>query len=202
MQRGMAERDPDVPADERIEFRIGINLGDIIIEDADIFGDGVNVAARLEALAESGGICISWVVRAQIGNKLPYPFVDMGEHSVKNIARPVRAYAMSAIAVTSTRLVPARAPPRPAPRSAIPARAVIAATLVTVVGTGIGAWWAWPHAGVTGIQSGRRANSQSTPAVTGGATKPAPRLSIVVLPFSNLSNDPEQEYLPMASPTT
>src|SRR6266404_3402080 len=90
MQRGMAERNASVAATERIEFRIGINLGDVIIEEHDIFGDGVNIAARLEALAEPGGICISRVVRDQIRDKLPYPFEDMGERSVKNIARPVR----------------------------------------------------------------------------------------------------------------
>ena len=71
---------------KRIEFRVGINLGDVIVEDGDIFGDGVNVAARLEALAEPGGLCISRMVRDQIRDKLPYPFEDRGEQSVKNIA--------------------------------------------------------------------------------------------------------------------
>ena len=82
-------------------FRIGVNLGDVIVEDQDIFGDGVNIAARLEALAEPGGICISRTVREQIRDKLSYPFEDMGEHSVKNIARPVHVNAMSATAVAS-----------------------------------------------------------------------------------------------------
>jgi adenylate cyclase len=89
MQRGMAERNEAVPTAERIEFRIGVNLGDVIAEEHDIFGDGVNVAARLEALAEPGGICISRTVRDHIRDKLPYRFEDMGEQSVKNIARPV-----------------------------------------------------------------------------------------------------------------
>ena len=89
MQRQMVDRNADVPEDKRITFRIGVNLGDIIIDDKDIYGDGVNVAARLEALAEPGGICISRVVRDQIRDKLPYSFEDMGEQSVKNIARPV-----------------------------------------------------------------------------------------------------------------
>jgi class 3 adenylate cyclase len=83
-----------LPEDRRIRFRIGVNLGDVIVEEHDIFGDGVNVAARMEALAEPGGICISRVVRDQIRDKLPYPFEDRGEQSVKNIARPVRVFAL------------------------------------------------------------------------------------------------------------
>jgi len=77
-----------VPDERRIRFRIGINLGDVIVEEDDIFGDGVNIAARLEALGEPEGICISRMVRDQIRDKLPYPFEDMGQQSVKNIARP------------------------------------------------------------------------------------------------------------------
>src|ERR1700730_8207267 len=101
IQRSMIDRNANVPEDKRISFRVGVNLGDVIVEPEDIFGDGVNIAARLEALAEPGGICISRVVRDQIRDKLPYAFEDMGEQSVKNIARPVRAYAMSAFAVAS-----------------------------------------------------------------------------------------------------
>jgi len=92
IQRGMVEREPEVPEDRRIRFRIGVNLGDVIAEEHDIFGDGVNVAARLEALAEPGGICVSRVVRDQVRDKLDFAFEDMGEQSVKNIARPVRVY--------------------------------------------------------------------------------------------------------------
>ena len=80
------------PTEKRIEFRIGINLGDVIVEGDDIFGDGVNVAARLEALAEPGGICVSRVVRDQVRDKLDFTFEDLGEQQVKNIARPVRVY--------------------------------------------------------------------------------------------------------------
>src|SRR5207245_9580319 len=94
VQRGMIDREPEVPDEQQIRFRVGINLGDIIAEGGDIFGDGVNVAARLEALAEPGGICVSRVVRDQIRDKLPYLFEDLGEQSVKNIARPVRVYAL------------------------------------------------------------------------------------------------------------
>src|SRR5262245_56109645 len=86
IQRGMIDREPDVPEEHRIRFRIGVNLGDVIVEEHDIFGDGVNVAARLEALAEPDGLCISGTVRDHIGDRLPYTFEDLGEQSVKNIA--------------------------------------------------------------------------------------------------------------------
>jgi adenylate cyclase len=94
IQRGMADRNAETPEHKRITFRIGINLGDVIVEANDIYGDGVNVAARLEALAEPGGICVSRVVRDQIRDKLPYPFEDRGDQSVKNIPRPVRVFAL------------------------------------------------------------------------------------------------------------
>src|ERR1700730_18102348 len=99
VQRGMADRNAGTLADMRIEYRVGINLGDVIAEEDDIFGDGVNVAARLEALAEPGGICVSRVVRDQIRDRLPYPFEDRGEQSVKNIARSVRVFALRPEAV-------------------------------------------------------------------------------------------------------
>jgi TolB-like protein/tetratricopeptide (TPR) repeat protein len=92
VQQGMAARNADVPVERRIEFRIGINLGDIISDDNDIYGDGVNVAARLEALAEPGGICVSRVVHDQVCDKLDVAFDDLGEQRVKNIARPVHVY--------------------------------------------------------------------------------------------------------------
>jgi TolB-like protein/class 3 adenylate cyclase len=94
IQRGMAERNADVPAARRIEFRIGINVGDIISDENDIYGDGVNVAARLEALAEPGGILVSRNVHDQVRDKLGFAFEDLGEQLVKNIARPVRAWAI------------------------------------------------------------------------------------------------------------
>jgi adenylate cyclase len=140
VQRGMIDREPDLPDERRIRFRIGINLGDVILDGHDIFGDGVNVAARLEALAEPGGICISRTVRDHIRDKRDYQFEDLGEQSVKNIARPVRVYALRPEAVAEL------------PLSRVP--------LATTI---------------------------SQPAI-------APRLSIVVLPFTNLSNDPEQQY--------
>ena len=93
VQRGMIAREPEVPEERRIWFRIGVNLGDVIAEKDDIYGDGVNIAARLEGLAEPGGICISRTVRDHIRDKLPYQFKYRGEQSVKNIVGPVRVYA-------------------------------------------------------------------------------------------------------------
>src|SRR5436190_5753379 len=116
IQRGMAERNAETPEDKRITFRIGVNLGDLIVEGDDIFGDGVNVAARLEGLAEPGGICISRSVHDQIRDKLALPFADGGEQSVKNIARPVGIYALSPgviAALEREELLPARRPVGP-----------------------------------------------------------------------------------------
>ena len=95
VQAGLAERNATTPTEKRIEFRIGINVGDIVVEDGDIFGDGVNVAARLEALAEPGGICMSARVQEDAVGKLDRTFEDMGEQALKNIARPVRAYRIA-----------------------------------------------------------------------------------------------------------
>jgi TolB-like protein/class 3 adenylate cyclase/Tfp pilus assembly protein PilF len=106
MQRGMAERNAATPPEKRIEFRVGINLGDVIAEEHDIFGDGVNVAARLEALAEPGGICVSRVVRDQVRDRLPFTYEDLGEQSVKNITRPVRAYRVRDQAAPRQELLP------------------------------------------------------------------------------------------------
>jgi TolB-like protein/class 3 adenylate cyclase len=187
IQRAMVDRNAHVPENKLITFRIGVNLGDVIIDGTDIYGDGVNIAARLEALAEPGGMCISRVVRDQIRDKLPYPFGDMGEQSVKNIARPVRAFAMSHAAIASTPRVAAPAQPGPPDRSL---RWALIAAVVAAVATGIVVWWARPH-GTDLTITVPAVNSQSRPSV---ASAPAPRLSFVVLPFENLSRDPDQEY--------
>src|SRR5215472_11290213 len=92
MQRGMEERNAGIPIDERLEFRVGINLSDVIVEGNDIYGDGVNVAARGEALADAGGVLVSNTVYAHVRDRLPFVFEDLGEQRVKNIARPVRVY--------------------------------------------------------------------------------------------------------------
>src|ERR1700757_280270 len=94
VQTVMAERNDGIPQDRRMQFRIGINLGDILIEGDDILGDGVNIAARLEGIAEPGGICISATAYEHVRGKVTVEFADLGEQSLKNIARPVRAYAV------------------------------------------------------------------------------------------------------------
>jgi TolB-like protein len=136
----MADRDLDPPEERRLRFRIGVNLGDVIADGGDIYGDGVNIAVRLEGLAAPGGICVSGTVRDHIGDRLPYAFEDMGEQSVKNIARPVRVYTLH------------------------------------------------PE-GIAGLPtaSGSSSTSSSPPVA-------APRLPIVVLPITNLSDDREQQY--------
>jgi adenylate cyclase len=123
VQRGMAERNAGLPPEGRIEFRVGINLGDVIAEANDIFGDGVNVAARLEALAEPGGICVSRVVRDQVRDRLDYAFEDLGEQQAKNIARPVRVYRVRDR--TTTKEEPSPASPQSLPLPDKPAIAVL-----------------------------------------------------------------------------
>jgi adenylate cyclase len=184
VQRGIADRNAETPEDKRITFRVGINLGDVIAEPDDIYGDGVNVAARLEALAEPGGICVSRVVRDQIRDKLPYPFEDRGEQSVKNIARSVRVFALrpEAIAELPVADVPISVPRRRR-RVAAPMGAIVAAVLVIAVI----AWWVWPATKPSTSPTVTAATSVAPPLV-------APRLSIVVLPFTNLSNGAEQQY--------
>src|SRR5260370_20495467 len=110
VQRGIIDREPMVTDERRIRFRIGVNLGDLIVEKHDIFGDGVNIAARLEALAAPGGICISGTVYDHIRDKLSSCFDDMGEQRLKNIARPVRVYALRPEAVAA---LPASSGPLP-----------------------------------------------------------------------------------------
>jgi TolB-like protein/class 3 adenylate cyclase len=193
LQRAMADRNAETADDKQITFRVGINLGDVIADGDDIYGDGVNITARLEALAEPGGICISRTVRDHIGDRVPYTFDDIGEHSVKNIAQPVHVYAMTAAAVWSTPLVAVLAPPASATRSVTPWPAVIAASLFAVIGFGIAGWWAWPttNSSTVATQAPPPASRRDLAFITGADT---PRLSMVVLPFANLSNDPEQEY--------
>jgi adenylate cyclase len=143
VQRGMHSRNADVGEQQRLSFRIGINLGDVIAEPEDIYGDGVNIAARLEGLAEPNGICISQVVYEQVRDKLPYEFEDLGHRSVKNITRPLHVFALPAGAIAAL----------PVSQAAVPAMPSVAAEAL------------------------------------------APRLSIVVLPFANLSDDRDQQYL-------
>ncbi len=183
IQRGMIERDTDLPEDQRIRFRVGINLGDIISDRGDIFGDGVNVAARLEALAAPGGMCISGTVRDHVGDRLPYPFADMGLQSVKNIARPVAAFALPASSIAETPLVEVR---RKSAWLRLRGRRAAFAVALCVIVVSAGVWW---------FLQGRLApHGIPGPPPASTEAKTVPRLSIVVLPFANLSSDPEQDY--------
>lgn len=178
IQRDLVSRNRDVRADKRIQFRVGINLGDVVVEGDDLLGDGVNVAARLEGLAEPGGICVSEDAYRQVRDKLPFAFTETGEHMLKNIARAVRVYALDAKAIASLAEGPSATDTsslseKSTSRSV--GRAVAVAVAVMLVAGG--SWFALqtmniPHPSVT-----------------------APRLSIVVLPFANLSGDRGQDYL-------
>src|ERR1700674_5800609 len=110
VQSGMHSRNAEVAEEQRISFRIGINLGDVIAEPEDIYGDGVNIAARLEALAEPNGICISQVVYEQVRDKLPYQFEDLGQISVKNITRPLHVFVLGADAIAALPVAQVAAP--------------------------------------------------------------------------------------------
>jgi adenylate cyclase len=143
-QRGMLDREADSAEEQRIRFRIGINLGDVIVDQGDIFGDGVNVAARLEALAEPGGLCVSGTVRDHIGDRLPYAFTALGEQVVKNIARPVPAFALTLAAIAATPIVPPKPPPPPPRLTFNRITAIAAVLLVLLTGAGVAAWRLWP----------------------------------------------------------
>jgi TolB-like protein/class 3 adenylate cyclase len=136
VQQAMPERNAGVAAGSRIELRIGINLGDVIVEGDDLYGDGINIAARIEALADAGGVLVSNTVHDQVRDRLPFVFEDLGEQQVKNIARPVRVYRVRDLGVAATTLAAPTSPALPLPD----------------------------------------------------------KLSIAVLPFANMSGDPEQEY--------
>jgi TolB-like protein/class 3 adenylate cyclase len=193
VQDAIAKENADRTAGEQMRFRIGLHVGDIIVQRDNLFGDAVNVAARLEALAEPGGICVSGTVRNYIGDRLPCSFDDIGEQSVKNIAQPVRAYALrtNAVAASPKATIPLR-PIVPSRNNSL-RLVVLMGSFVAAIGIGIAVWWAWPkgHSSAVPVQTSIAMSAQGLPAIE---AKSAPRLSIVVLPFSNLSNDPDQEY--------
>jgi adenylate cyclase len=214
VQRAMAERNVEMPVDQRIELRVGVHEGDIVVDDQDIFGDGVNVAARLEPLSEPGGICISGRVYEDLVGRLELPFQDRGEQQLKNIARSVRVFSLGKEAISElstvpsledgpndpteflrwrqtgllawlrTRLMPwaairlhpfsrARIPPwTAAPNAQPPKVASLIMLLLFIAGAGATYW-----------------HFHSS-----GPVASAHRLSIVVLPFTNLSNETGQEY--------
>lgn len=176
IQRDMRERNAGVPDDRRIEFRISVNLGDVIVEPNDIYGDGVNVAARLEGLADPGGLCISHTAYDQVRDKIRYPFVDKGELTVKNISRPVRVYALGAGALAVLPALPSAAEAPLTSRYRM-SRAMLAACVAGIVLLAGGLWF--------GIKSARAPQSAAD----------SSRISMVVLPFVNLGGNPAQDYI-------
>jgi adenylate cyclase len=172
IQGDLRSRNAALPEARRMRFRIGINLGDVIVDGAHLYGDGLNIAARLEGLAESGGICISGTAFDQVEGKLPLAYDFLGEHTVKNIARPVRVYRvrLNADAPSGRAATPRRARPR---SHVALAGALVAVALLAGFGW---AGWRWLHG----------------PASSALALPDKP--SVAVLPFANLSQDPAQEY--------
>jgi len=198
IQRAMAARNTEVRPDQRITLRMGLNLGDVITENGDLFGDSVNVVARLQALAEPGGIAISRVMRDSVRDKLPFVFADTGEHEVKNIARPVRVYALSAASIEGEAESQAGTwAPAVRRLSAARIRVVACAAIAGLALLGGAVWWLQP----LGLSILRASAPSALIAAVGPSaalaklgTQADPRLSIVVLPFTNLSGDPGWDY--------
>jgi adenylate cyclase len=196
----MVERNGETPMNRRLEFRVGIHEGDIVVDEQDIFGDGVNVAARLQALSEPGGICISSRVYEDLAGRLELPFEDQGEQQLKNIARSVRIFCLGKKALAELRTTPSLedGPNEPTgalqrhqrgPLAWLPTR-----------------WMPWRPAtppwtaafntrsAKLGAPLHRRGEFSLLVSPFERAAGVRPRLSIVVLPFTNLGNEPGQEY--------
>jgi adenylate cyclase len=173
VQQAIAQENANRPPAEQMRFRIGVHVGDVIIEGLNLYGDSVNIAARLEALAEPGGVCLSSAVRDQIGNRLPIGFMSLGEQHVKNIAEPLRAYKLEGS--PGARRVVSGARGRNKRQLFL---GLLAGVALAVCAAGA-AWWLHLTAAIAPNE----------------LSYSAPRLSMVVLPFANLSNDPQQEYL-------
>jgi adenylate cyclase len=178
VQRQEVERNVGLPPERRMDFRIGINLGDVIVEGDDIHGDGVNIADRVQALAEPGGIAISGTAYDHVSAKLPVGYASLGEQKVKSIAEPVRVYRVLTDPAAAGRTVAAPRGPR---RYRLPA--AVAALVLLAAGAAALAWWRpWQPTAEAGL---------TQPVAATLADKP----SLVVLPFDSLSEDQEQAYL-------
>ncbi len=194
IQRDLKARSEHLPKQRKVQFRIGINLGDVIVDRNEIYGDGVNVAARLESLAEPGGICISESVRTAIGKKLPVDYEFLGEQEVKNIAEPVKAYRV--------RLEDEAAPTAARTSNRLKRRfgVVSAAVMVLVAVAGVVTWlkpWVSPEQPVSAERIEEPVAIKSTEALASVERMAFPlpdKPSIAVLPFTNMSDDPKQEY--------
>jgi TolB-like protein/class 3 adenylate cyclase len=174
-QKEISERNANLPDNRQMLFRIGVNLGDIVEEDDRIYGDGVNIAARLEGLAEAGGICISGTAYDQLKNKLQLGYQYLGEHSVKNIAAPVRVYKVLMEPEAAGKIIGEKRK----------TKRWMAAAATVVLFIGLAGWYLF-------IQQTKRIE----PASMEKMAFPLPeKPSIAVLPFDNMSKDPEQAYL-------
>src|SRR5262245_36614485 len=191
LQQAMAERNASPADGKRIDLRIGINLGDILTSAEDIHGDGVNIACRLEPLSDPGGVCMSATVHEHVRAKLAYPFEDRGERALKNIGTPVRIYALGPEIIATL----PRSEPRP-DRHQKSWRWYVAA--IAVVWLAAAAQWSlWRYFGplieIAGVQTSSLSPSLRPAAGPRVATVAQPQ-SIVVLPFTNATGDPEQDY--------
>jgi TolB-like protein len=181
IQRELAERNEDLSEDKRMQFRIGVNLGDVVEEEGRIYGDGVNIAPRVESLAKAGGICISGRAYDQVANKLGLEYENLGEHQVKNISMPIRVYrVLSFPGAASHRVVQAKETMGRKWK-----KLSLAAAEIVVLLAAAFAFWMFYQGPSTRVEAASIENM----------AYPLPdKPSIAVLPFDNLSGDPEQDY--------
>jgi adenylate cyclase len=179
MQSRMAKRNAGIPGDRRIEFRIGVNIGDVIVERGDVFGDGVNIAARLEQIAPLGGICLSEDAYRQVRGKLEIPITDAGEQQLKNIANPIRVYRIEPSVLAAADTLPLAQPIRRRSLGVMAGAAIAAVALVAA-----GTWFALLR-GPVGVSP-----RTEPPMPSAASAMPI----IAVLPFANQTGDDRQDY--------